>query len=380
MSQSHRAIFLSFLAIFITISHQNSIRNRRDKEECPTCVGNKQSNEEISEEEEKLMRTALIQLQILKTLKLEEPPKFNDNISNYFRNLMKNVNLENGQDEFKQYRSLSERRVSKVETKTIIVFPDEINDKSFSKYPAVTLYFNFTSRTLPKGSVSAQLWFYKTKTDKEAIQFGITEVVESSKATIDYVYSKHDIKDFTDARRAKWMKADVFSYLPEWFENPNDTHRIEISCQSCSDGTKPPISLIKKRKPFLLFKINDTTSDRNKRSTSCTGSNSNGCCKQPLFISFSEIGWDDWIIQPSGYMANYCKGSCLNEIDRSRYYYSTVIREYITKQKDKAEKLNLTLCCTPSKLSSISLIYREKDNVILTKNLPDMVVEECDCA
>lgn len=352
---------------------QKSIQNTNDIENCSTCAKNNPKKEETTAEEElKLMRTALVQMQILKSLKLRHAPNFTEPISQALRDLMKSIHFDENQ---KQENNENQN----TKPKTIVVFPDEILDRTFSKYPAVTLYFNFTPKTLPKEVASAELWFHKTKSE-ESIQFEVTEIIGSSQPTIDYIWGKHDVENISDASKPQWVVSKTLTYLPEWFNNPNDTHRIEISCPTCMDGTKPPISISKKRKPFLVFKINDTKSDRNKRSTSCSGSNLNGCCKQPLFISFSEIGWDDWIIQPSGYMANYCRGSCLNEIDRSRYYYSTVVREYITKQKDKAEKLNLTLCCTPSKMSSISLIYREQDNVILRKNLPDMVVEECDCA
>jgi Transforming growth factor beta like domain len=34
------------------------------------------------------------------------------------------------------------------------------------------------------------------------------------------------------------------------------------------------------------------------------------CCRRSLWISFSEIGWDSWIVQPSGYQAYYCDGTC----------------------------------------------------------------------
>ncbi|NWW47667.1 DERR protein, partial [Pedionomus torquatus] len=37
---------------------------------------------------------------------------------------------------------------------------------------------------------------------------------------------------------------------------------------------------------------------------------SNLCKPRRLYISFSDVGWENWIIAPQGYMANYCLGEC----------------------------------------------------------------------
>lgn len=34
------------------------------------------------------------------------------------------------------------------------------------------------------------------------------------------------------------------------------------------------------------------------------------CCRERLFVSFADLGWDDWIVQPRGYHAHFCRGSC----------------------------------------------------------------------
>lgn len=34
------------------------------------------------------------------------------------------------------------------------------------------------------------------------------------------------------------------------------------------------------------------------------------CCRESLFVSFKDVGWDDWIVAPSGFHAFYCRGSC----------------------------------------------------------------------
>lgn len=48
---------------------------------------------------------------------------------------------------------------------------------------------------------------------------------------------------------------------------------------------------------------------RSKRSVDCdAGGNSSSCCRESFYVNFTHIGWDNWIIQPAGYYANFCKG------------------------------------------------------------------------
>merc|ERR1712184_210515 len=35
-----------------------------------------------------------------------------------------------------------------------------------------------------------------------------------------------------------------------------------------------------------------------------------GCQKRTLYVSFRDLGWQDWIIAPDGYAAFYCHGEC----------------------------------------------------------------------
>uniref|UniRef100_A0A672NXH5 Growth differentiation factor 3 n=1 Tax=Sinocyclocheilus grahami TaxID=75366 RepID=A0A672NXH5_SINGR len=37
---------------------------------------------------------------------------------------------------------------------------------------------------------------------------------------------------------------------------------------------------------------------------------SNVCKPRRLYIDFKDVGWQDWIIGPQGYLANYCHGEC----------------------------------------------------------------------
>lgn len=90
------------------------------------------------------------------------------------------------------------------------------------------------------------------------------------------------------------------------------------------------------------------------------------------------MGWDDWVIAPNGYYANYCRGDCGGSHrtpDTFLNYYTHVIEEI-----RKTHQLSgMQPCCAPLKFSSMSLIYFGPDSNIIKRDLPKMVVDECGC-
>lgn len=131
-------------------------------------------------------------------------------------------------------------------------------------------------------------------------------------------------------------------------------------------------------RPFLVIYTDPHVMKRVRRHTpDCSMAARGQCCKQKFFVSFAELGWEDWIIAPHGYYANYCQGNCngLRTPDNFRSYHSHVIEEY-----RKMNRLTgLQPCCTPLKFSSMSLIYYEENQKIIKRDLPKMIVDECGC-
>lgn len=132
-------------------------------------------------------------------------------------------------------------------------------------------------------------------------------------------------------------------------------------------------------RPFLVVHIDPNVIKRvRRRAVECTGALEGQCCKQRFYVSFKEIGWDDWILAPPGYYANYCRGDC-GGIFRTPDTYSSYHAHFIEEYR-KAEKLEgMQPCCAPTKFSSMSLIYYGPDEKIIKRDLPKMVVDECGC-
>lgn len=131
-------------------------------------------------------------------------------------------------------------------------------------------------------------------------------------------------------------------------------------------------------RPFLVVFIDPNVMKRVRRRVfDCSGAPAGQCCKQKFYVNFRELGWDDWIIAPHGYYANYCKGDCSGPRtpDVFQSYHSHVIEEY-----RKIDRLSgIQPCCAPVKFSSMSLIYYEENKKIVKRDLPKMIVEECGC-
>lgn len=168
--------------------------------------------------------------------------------------------------------------------------------------------------------------------------------------------------------------------------NNNNNHNNEHSNQNYKTFTlnnnKPTLrhnsnSIKNGYRPFVVIATQTKISRRSRRHTLTCDSTTNQCCKQSLYVSFKELGWDDWIIAPKGYYANYCVGDCSKRRtpDTYVYFHSHVIEEY----RNKNPYASITPCCAPTKLSAISLIYFDPDLNIIKADLPKMVVEECGC-
>lgn len=177
-----------------------------------------------------------------------------------------------------------------------------------------------------------------------------------------------------------WQRFDLTSTVHSWYTLPGkEKLRLLVDCSGCNQMVD--IILFqnpKAEKPFLVVHTEPSITRRvRRRAVDCSGAVKGQCCKQRFYVSFKEMGWDDWILAPTGYFANYCRGDCSGNRtpDTFTNYYSTVIEEY--RRMDRL--VGMQPCCAPLKFSSMSLIYFDGDQNILKRDLPKMVVDECGC-
>lgn len=174
-----------------------------------------------------------------------------------------------------------------------------------------------------------------------------------------------------------WQRFDLTATVRHWYDAATMTRlRLLVDCSGCTSLAEAMLFQGGER-PYLVVHTESITTRRvRRRAIDCHGNNTL-CCKERFYVSFRELGWDDWIIAPSGYFANYCRGDCggVRTPDMVASHHAHVIEEY-----RKMDRLNgMTPCCAPLKFSSMSLIYFGPDMNIIKRDLPKMVVDECGC-
>lgn len=104
----------------------------------------------------------------------------------------------------------------------------------------------------------------------------------------------------------------------------------------------------------------------------------NHCRKQSLYVEFKDIGWDSWILAPTGYDAFECAGVCSFPLTKhvtptKHAIIQTLVNIHSPKKAARA-------CCTPTRLEPISLLYLDDTGVVTYKyKYEGMVVAECGC-
>lgn len=104
----------------------------------------------------------------------------------------------------------------------------------------------------------------------------------------------------------------------------------------------------------------------------------NHCKKQSLFVEFKDIGWDSWILAPTGYDAYECSGVC--SFPLTKHVTPTKHAIVQTLVNINSPQKAARACCVPTKLDPISLLYLDDTGVVTYKyKFEGMVVAECGC-
>lgn len=125
------------------------------------------------------------------------------------------------------------------------------------------------------------------------------------------------------------------------------------------------------QRPYIKIQTRDIRKHRTKRHTArdCRENEKHSrCCRYPLRVDFREFGWD-WIIAPDIYEAYFCAGECpIGFLPKHPHtYIYSLSSSYAT-------------CCSPRKLSPISLLYFDDNKSIIHSTIPNMAVEKCGCS
>ena len=101
------------------------------------------------------------------------------------------------------------------------------------------------------------------------------------------------------------------------------------------------------------------------------------CGRHELFIRFRDLGWDEWVIEPTGYAAGYCGGECpfpLNDNMNASNHAIIQTLVHLILPKDLPQP-----CCAPIKLASQWVLFLDESNNVVLKTYQNMVVKDCGC-
>lgn len=102
------------------------------------------------------------------------------------------------------------------------------------------------------------------------------------------------------------------------------------------------------------------------------------CERQTLYVDFEEIGWNSWIIAPSGYKAYHCVGRCgfplgLNHRPTNHATVQSLVHKL--RLAPNVERPS----CVPATLAPLGILYFDENLNVILKNFEKMVAESCGC-
>uniref|UniRef100_A0A673AD83 Bone morphogenetic protein 10 n=1 Tax=Sphaeramia orbicularis TaxID=375764 RepID=A0A673AD83_9TELE len=185
-----------------------------------------------------------------------------------------------------------------------------------------------------------------------------------------------------------WEAFDLTAAVQRWRKSDHGTtHQLEVHI--ASGDMKIDISPEEKHKPLLIVFSDDQSNEEDliqmrsnliydTASRIRRNAKGNHCKKQSLYVEFKDIGWDSWILAPTGYDAFECTGIC-----------SFPLTKHVTPTKHAIVQTLINInspqkaaraCCVPTKLDPISLLYLDDTGVVTYKyKFEGMVVAECGC-
>lgn len=102
------------------------------------------------------------------------------------------------------------------------------------------------------------------------------------------------------------------------------------------------------------------------------------CQRQPLYVSFRDLKWQDWIIAPEGYESFYCFGECAFPLNAHMNATNHAIVQTLMHLHSVGKEIPKP-CCAPTHTSAISVLYFDDHSNVILKKYNDMVVKACGC-
>lgn len=285
-------------------------------------------------------------------------------------------------------------------------FLDHMEELQSDSSPETPLRFVFNLSSIPEEELisTAELRIYRQQID-DAIsdpqptgddglqRINIYEVLKPPRAG-------QLITQLLDSRlvhhnTTRWESFDVSPAVLHWTQDKTSNHGLAVEVvplnpTSRHRGRHVRVSRSlhplldadwRQLRPLLVTFGHDGKSHpltrRAKRSPKQRGRKRNrNCRRHALYVDFSDVGWNDWIVAPPGYQAYYCHGECPFPLaDHLNSTNHAIVQTLVNSVNTNIPKA----CCVPTELSAISMLYLDETDRVVLKNYQEMVVEGCGC-
>ncbi|XP_078000702.1 univin-like [Glandiceps talaboti] len=213
---------------------------------------------------------------------------------------------------------------------------------------------------------------------------------------VSYAKGKLKLLASRDLQRNKqnWRPYDLLSSVENWQRQPGSNHGLLLTVEVTGLGLKNMTShqtycpSFSAHQPTLVVVSEDNSrcEHRSKRRSRAQGKKKSpkppeivgDCQRRPLYVSFREVGWQEWMIAPSGYEAFHCNGDCPFPLNDHLNGTNHAIIQTLVNSIDP-NLVESKACCAPTKLSAISMLYFDNEDNVVLRSYEDMVVEACGC-
>uniref|UniRef100_A0A3B4BL73 TGF-beta family profile domain-containing protein n=1 Tax=Periophthalmus magnuspinnatus TaxID=409849 RepID=A0A3B4BL73_9GOBI len=222
-------------------------------------------------------------------------------------------------------------------------------DKDFSHQRRHYKEFRFDLTQIPEGEAvtAAEFRIYKDRShsryDNITLKISIYQVIKE--------YQNKDADTFlldfkkVQASDGGWLGFDITATSNHWVMNPQHNLGLQLCVETADDYN--------------------------------TSEQKQACKKHELYVSFRDLGWQDWIFAPEGYAAFYCDGECAFPLNAhmnatNHAIVQTLVHLMFPNNVPKP-------CCAPTKLNAISVLYFDDSSNVILKKYRNMVVRSCGC-
>ncbi|XP_077191796.1 bone morphogenetic protein 7 [Paroedura picta] len=288
------------------------------------------------------------------------------------------------------------------------------HDREFYHQRSHRREFRFDLSRIPEGEAvtAAEFRIYKDyireRFDNETFQISVYQVLQEHPGRDSDLFLL-DTRTIWAAEEG-WLVFDITATSNHWVVNPQHNLGLQLSVETIDGQSINPklAGLIgrhgpQNKQPFTVafFKATEVHlrsirsaggKPRNHKSkapknqeafrVSNVGENSSSdqrqaCKKHELYVSFRDLGWQDWIIAPEGYAAYYCEGECAFPLNSYMNATNHAIVQTLVHfiNPDTVPKP----CCAPTQLNAISVLYFDDSSNVILKKYRNMVVRACGC-